>query len=211
MKKLFILLSAGILLISFAGCSNNDDENTIRNESSQITETTSSAPSQPENSQISIIRPESSASESSEESRLPDGITEGQDGMLNYINKTANLKVNFPKEFNTLSTEYKPAAGIYLQNSEGTATLQIEAVKNEGITKSDLTEYLKKKYTSASVSEDATKNILCKTTVKNSKGQTVASYLKAEVTTEGYNEIILYFQPSEKDIYESVFDKINFS
>lgn len=209
MKKITLILSAALLIAALAGCSGKSEESST--ESSEQ-ETTYSAVSTTESSQISIKRPAESSvvSQVSEESRLPEKVTVKDKDTLNYKDSASNLNADFPKEFDTVSSEYKPSKGIYLSNPEGTATLQIEAVKNPGISSTDLVDYLKKKYPSADVSIDNKKKIICKTTVKNSKGQTVASYLKAEVTTEGYNELILYFQPEDKAVYEQVFNKINF-
>ena len=209
MKKATIILSAALLITFLAGCSGSGEES--KSESS-AQETASSVSSQTESSQISIKRPAESSvvSQVSEESKLPDGITVKDKETFNYTNNTANLKVDFPKEFDSVSNEYKPTTGIYLGNQDGTATLQIEAVKNPDITSTDLIDFLKKKYSDSSVSINDKKKIICKTTVKNTKGQTVSAFLKAEVTTEGYNEIILYFRPEDKSVYEAVFNKINF-
>lgn len=203
MKKTIILILLTAILTTAAGCTGKekDEEASVSASSPTVIHRESSAASQ----QSSI--PVSSA----QESRLPDGVHEDKEGFLRYTSPGKEITAVFSSEFNTEMTEYRPAVGIMLTNGEGNATLQIESVKNQGVSRNDLVDYLKENYSDAEVVVNDKKQIICKSKAKDGSGKEVMAYLKAAVTDNGYNEVILFFDKSEKSKYETVFNRITLS
>lgn len=202
MKKQLIIFISAIALFAASGCSGNDEE------SEPVQETASTVVSVESMEEISVVSQEE---KSEVVSTLPDGVKEDKKGYLKYTDSGKSITAIFPDSFSVLDSEYTPENGIYLQNADGTATLQIESVKNEGIARNDLSEYLKETYPDADVYISDSKNIICKSTVTDSSGNQVMSYMKAVITDNGYNEAILYFKESDKKQFETIFNKIKIS
>ncbi len=202
MKK---LIAAAILLLftaSIFGCSEE------KNEDSPLSETTSvmsSAESSEESSKINISQ------SSIEESTLPEHVIEDRKGYLKFTSMSGSVSAIFPEDFSLLCSEYTPTDGIYLQNTDGTATLQIEAIKNEGIDRQSLVDYISANYPDSEVYVNDSKNIICKSTITDASGNKSLCYMKAVITDRGYNEAVLYFKENEKDKYEPLFNKISIS
>lgn len=194
-KPMIIFCALTLLLFSACGGTGSDEsvEETVSGEVSEM---------------ISISVPQSSTEESKEESKLPDGISEEKKGFLRFTSYSGRVSAVFPEMFQTLCQGYTPTDGIYLQTSDGKATLQLEYVDNEGITKNDLSDYLKQTYPGANVFINDDKNVICKTTIKDSQKNTVCCYLKAIVDSEGYREAILFFKEADKKTYETIFNQI---
>ena len=196
MKKITIFLSALVLLIS-SGCSGQSDDLSVNETASEETTKT-----------VSVTISQVSEEESVEESHLPDGISEDKKGFLKFISYSGKISAVFPDKFNTLCSGYTPTDGIYLQTSDGKATLQLEYVENKGITKNSLVDYLKETYPDASIYINDEKNVICKVKMKDSQDNVVYSYLKAIVDDNGYKSAILFFKEAEMKNYETVFSKI---
>ncbi len=199
------LVTAAILILFMAGSFGCAHET----EDSSVPETT-----------VSLIYPTESSEESSkesyvlpstEESSLPDNVSEDKSGYLKYTNNSGDLSATFPDEFSVLCTEYTPTDGIYLQNSDGTATLQIEAVLNEGADMESLVDFLSEQYPDAKVNINDSKKIICKSFLTDGSGNKVMCCLKAVITNKGYNEAVLYFDEKDRNKYESLFGKISIS
>ncbi len=199
MKKLMTVAVFILFITGVFGCTQQKSEDTSVPGAASVM---SSAESSEEIIEISVPQP------SDEEISLPDGVIEDKNGYLKYTSSTGAVSAVFPEDFSVLCTEYNPADGIYLQNSDGTATLQIEAVKNEGIDRESFVGYLKEKYPKAEVFVNDSKNIICKSSITDSSGNKSLCYMRAIITDKGYNEAILYFKESETKKYDSVFNKI---
>ncbi len=203
MKKTVILILTAAFIISAAGCGGKEKE--------EEASVTGSSPAIIHR-ESSVSSPESSTAVSSkQESRLPDGVHEEKEGFLRYTSPGKEITSVFSSEFNTENTEYRPAIGIMLSDDDGSATLQIEAVKNKGISRNDLVDYLKETYPDAEVYVTDNKQIICKSKIKDGSGTEVMAYLKAAVTDIGYNEAVLFFKESDKSKYETVFNRITLS
>ncbi len=202
MKK---LIAATLFILSFAGLFGCSPEEAAESSVSETASVMSSAESSEESSENSI--PQSSV----EESSLPAHVVEDRKGYLKFTGSSGNISAVFPDDFSVLCTEYTPSDGIYLQNSDGTATLQIEAIENEGIDRETLVDYLEDNYSDAEVYVNDSKNIICKSAVTDGSGNKSVCYMKAVITEKGYNEAILYFKQSEKSKYEALFNKISIS
>ncbi len=216
MKKFICIISALILSTTvFVGCKNKVSESSEISESSVITQ--NSQKQEPSSGDVSIQQEsiiESSAeySEESIEVSLPEGITRTSGGSkLKYTNSVLSLSVTFPSEFCILNNDYKPIYGIYLQNTDGTATLLMESVEDTTTTASDLADVLKEKYPDTEIYITDYRDVVCKRTYTDRAGNEVMSFLKVKPKTGGYNEILLTCSLDEKDKFEAVFNQINFS
>lgn len=199
MKRVIFILTALILSLFFSACANS---------------------SQPEtSSQDSVLRShdeilESSAeelSEISEQSQLPAMLTRNSNGSLKYKNDFLSMSVSFPADFCIVDESYTPVNGIYLRNIEGTATLQLESVEDNDVSPNDLADYLREKYEGSVVYVTDTKDVVCKNTVTDRKGNRVVSYLKIRTKKGGYNEAILYFHEENQEKFENLFNQIIFN
>lgn len=201
--KRFIAVAISILLFtSTFGCTPE------KTDESSLTETTSLISSD-ESSQESIET--SIPISDTEDISLPEHVFEDKQGFLRFTDSSGDISAVFPDEFSVLCTEYKPDCGIYLQNHDGTATLQIEAIENDGISREDLVDYLNETYTDSDIYINDAKNIICKTTVTDNSGNKSACYMKAVITDKGYNEAVLYFKAENENKYKSFFNKISIS
>lgn len=216
MKKAIYVLISLFFCVLTAACSENNDTDISTSESYVIsTETLSADSSSFEvsnkssedsteiNNEISLIKDESSS--------LPNGITQNTNGSLKYKNSFLSMSVSFPADFCIVDKDYTPINGIYLRNTDGTATLQLESVEDNDINAADLAEFLKEQYENAIVYITDTKDVICKTSIKDRTGNIVMSYLKIRTKRGGYNEAILYFHESDKDIFENIFNQIIFN
>ena len=203
MKKAMILFISAVFAVSAAACSGGEktEEASVSGTAPAVVHRESSEPSAQSSIPVS----------SEEESRLPDGVHKDKENFLRYTSPGKEVTAVFSDEFNTENTDYRPAIGIMLSNAEGSASLQIEAVKNQGITRSGLEGYLKENYPDSEIYITDNKQIVCKRKTKDSSGKEIMAYLKAGITDKGYNEAILFFKESEKGKYETVFNRITLS
>ncbi|MBR2175727.1 MAG: hypothetical protein IJ861_02120 [Clostridia bacterium] len=203
MKKCLLITAAVLLTFLLSACSqSSSDESSENSENTMIVTADISSQS---------YEPVSEPPESSSEISLPQGIYESKKGYLKFINKHNTMTVTFPEEFYLTDDDYIPSDGIYLQNKDGTATLQLEVIENEGVSKDDLVAYLKETYANAEVYVNDARIIICKAITKDAKGNQVAAYLKAKITDSGYQEAVLYFHEEDKTRFEPIFNKITLS
>lgn len=190
---------AAVLL--FSGCSRTDNQE-------------SASPQTTESETASLITADISSGEqqsSAQESSLPEQLSPAREGFLKYISPKKSMTAVFPQDFSVLREDYKTLDGILLQNQNGSASLQLESLSGENITRTALTDYLTKTYPQASISLRDSKTVICKTPVTDKKGNHLLAYMKAVISPDGYNEAVLYFNEKDKSEFESVFDKISVS
>lgn len=216
MKKFICIISALILCTaSLTGCGNsqaeknessvtgNDESSVVQNLiSSEISESSTDISS-------SIVSEDEEPSE--EEMSLPEGVTKTPSGNLQYKNSVLSLSVTFPSEFCMLETSYTPPYGIYLKNLDGTATLQLESTVEKNVTVEDFAESLKKQDPDSEVYITDAKDVICKRKSVDRSGNDVAILMKIRIKNGGYNDAVIYCKPEEKEKYEKLFKKINFS
>lgn len=216
MKK-FICIIASLLLCTAAisGCGNTQTETNESSVTSGNKETSAvqSYVSSDTNDSSTDIPVQSSIPEeqSSEEISLPDGVSKTPTGNLQYKNSVLSLSVTFPSEFCITDTAYTPPYGIYLKNSDGTATLQLESVEDKNVTVEDFAESLKKQAPDGEVYITDAKDIICKRTTTDRSGSELMIFIKVRVKNGGYNDATLYCKADERAKYEKLFNKINFS
>lgn len=194
MKKIICIILAASAFLTISACRSTD--NTSSSEPSSRIE--SSAES----------KDVSSEDESTESSSLPAGVNPYRRDTLRYTSPKATISVSFPDVFCVQDDDYTPADGIYLTTKEGRQSLQIEAVTSEGADIDSLKEYLKKTYPDSEVSVNNDGILICKMDAKDKAGNDVRAYLKAKITSFGYNEAVLYFTEDEKVTCEPMFSKI---
>lgn len=216
MKK-FICIIASLLLctIAVSGCGNSQTEKNEssvtggNNETSAVQSLISSEISD-SSTDISVQSSEPDE-QSSEEISLPVGVSQTPTGNLKYTNSVLSLSVTFPSEFCMTDTAYTPPYGIYLKNSDGTATLQLESVEDKNVTVEDFAESLRKEAPDGEVYITDAKDIICKRTMTDRSGNELMIFIKVRVKNGGYNDATLYCKVDEKEKYEKLFNKINFS
>lgn len=226
MKKFIcIIVSAVLSVLVVAGCGNNEktekSETESNTQSSSQSQTSSSVQSNieinsessekvsesvSENSDISIV-----SEDISQESSLPEGVTKTSTGSLKYTNSVLSLSVTFPSEFCIIDKSYTPVYGIYLQNIDGTATLQLESVEDKNVTANDLADYFKSEFPESEVYITDTKDIVCKRTSTDRNGNELMIFMKVRIKNGGYNDAALYCRTSDSKKFETLFSKINFS
>ena len=202
MKK---LIAAAVFISLVAGMYGCTPEKTEESSVSEAVSVISSDESSEESSKTNQSHSEA------EENSLPEHITEEKKGYLKFTDSTGKVSATFPDTFSLLCTEYSPTDGIYLQNSDGTATLQIEAIKSEGVNRDSLVDYLKENYPDAEIYVNDSKNIIFKSTVTDTSGNKSVCFMKAVITGSGYNEAVLYCKEGEESKYESLFNRISIS
>lgn len=178
---------------------------------SSDTEESVTSSSQPQHSSI----PESSpAEEESEESTpvvLPESVQRAGTGKLRYSASVLSLRVTFPDVFCIKNNDYIPDYGIYLQNTDGTATLLMESVTDNTMTTSQMSAYVRGQYPSAKVYTTDEKDIVCKMDMLDQSGKQFYLMQKLRVKAGGYSQIVICCKPEEKNIYEKYFRETNFT
>ncbi|MDD6488306.1 MAG: hypothetical protein PUG48_00610 [Clostridia bacterium] len=221
MKK-FICIIASMILCTAAisGCGNSqtktNESSVTTSKNSETSTVQSSVQSETNESSTDISVQSSEADEQSseeipEEISLPDGVIQTPTGNLQYKNSVLSLSVTFPSEFCMTDTAYTPPYGIYLKNTDGTATLQLESVEDKNVTVEDFAESLKNEASDGEVYITDAKDIVCKRTIIDRSNNEVMIFMKVRVKNGGYNEAVLYCKPDEREKYEKLFSKINFS
>lgn len=221
MKK-FVCIIASVILSTAAlyGCSgenSSDSENSVQKSDVAVIQSSVSDISETDISEQQISsesKNENLSDVSQEESEnsfvLPDGVTESGN-KLKYTNSVLSLSVTFPKEFCILDQDYTPQYGIYLQNTDGTATLLVESVIDTTTAVNDLAAVLEEKYPDSEIYITDYREIVCKRESVDRAGNEVISFLKVKTKDGGYNEILLTCSVNDKDEFESIFNQIKFS
>lgn len=219
MKKFICIIASVILSMVVVGCNNGSTEGSSQTEN--ISDIQSSTQQSVENDTQPSEESSSQAQESSDEILqdndessivLPEGVTEDINGnKLKYTNSVLSLSVTFPSDFCILNNDYTPVYGIYLQNTEGTATLILESVEDTTTNPTDLAAALSDMYPDTEVYITDYRDVVCKRTYTDRNGNEVMSFLKVRTKTGGYNEILLTFSADQKDEFEAIFNQINFS
>lgn len=142
---------------------------------------------------------------------FPTGVSTYSKGKLRYTNSVLSLSVIFPDDFFIENKDFKPDFGVYLQNDTGTATLLLQSVTDNTVTHKDMFDYLKQLYPDAQIYITDSKEIVCKRSCTDNSGNLIFTLQKIKTKSGGYNQIVLSCRSSEKDVYEKVFGKINFS
>ena len=203
-----LLLAASV---SFCGCGSNGNEETsdetVSSSAESIIRADISEPAAPESSADTEIT--SSAESSEPVITLPLQLYRAKSGYLKYLSKYGSMTAVFPEEFCIPRSDYKVKDGLLLQNKKGTASLQLESLSAADMTRRSFIEYLKANYPDAEIYITDNKTIVCKTPAKDSDGRNVLAYMMAVITTDGYNEAVLYFNEADKDEFEAVFKKIS--
>lgn len=199
MKKNFLIPAFLSLTILMCGCSAQHEADSNIESSEPVTE-----------SSAIVSEKEISAPESSDVNTLPEGLSLNGTGMLKFTGYSDGLIVVFPSEICYPDDDYQPENGIYLHNSDGTATLLIDTIKSGGASKNTLAEYLKDTYPDAQVYVSDSREVICKTQKTDNKGNKLHVYLKAKITSWGYNEAILCFRENEQHKYDNYFARISF-
>lgn len=199
MKKICVIMCILTAAAMLCGCGETENKaSKPETESSVITSS----------EQEPASENELSAPESSDVDRLPDGLTLNGTGMLRYTSPSGEMEAVFPNELCYVDDEYRPEDGIYLHNSDGTATLLLEAVNSVGVRRATLIEYLKEKYPDAEIYISDTRNIVCRTEFTDNSGRRLKAFMKAKISNNGYNEAILCFRPEDIGIYDNIFARI---
>ena len=216
MKK-FICIIASLLLCTAAisGCSGSQaetSETSATDNSNTASVAQSSVISEISDSSTESSTESSTAEENStNEISLPVGVSETPTGNLKYTNSVLSLSVTFPSEFCILDTSYTPPYGIYLQNIDGTATLQLESVEDKNVTVEDFAQSLQETAPDGEVYITDSKDIICKRTTTDRSGNELMIFIKVRVKNGGYNDATLYCMADERAKYEPLFNRINFS
>ena len=216
MKK-FICIIASLMLCTAAisGCGSSQtetNESSVTNKNSTASTLQSSVSSETTDNSTEIsIQSSEQDEQNSEEISLPDGVSKTPTGNLQYKNSVLSLSVTFPSEFCITDTAYTPPYGIYLKNSDGTATLQLESVEDKNVTVEDFAESLRKQAPDGEVYITDAKDIICKRTTTDRSGNELMIFIKVRVKNGGYNNAALYCKVDERAKYETLFNKINFS
>ena len=218
-----LCISALMTLCSCAEKKNTESSEFSFNGSAQVPSVDfsekNSSPAEESSEQNSEHSSEQSSKQSSEQSSqqnsaavsLPDGVTKAAHGKLRYSTSVLSLSVTFSDEFCILNNDYRPDNGIYLQNSDGTATLMLEAVGDNTLTYRNMTAYLRKQYPEARVYATDRKDVVCKMNSVDRSGNKICILEKIRVKTGGYNSAVICCRPEEKEKYEGVLDDVTFS
>lgn len=232
MKKNFLCSVTAILitiLLSACGCSDKDSSPSAENGeatdleeelsvvipsetkdrfSSEESQKQTSAESQPSSEAL----PSNNQEGSSEIGNiiLPTGVQNAGKGKLRYSTSVLSLRVTFPEEFCIADNDYIPEYGIYLQNPEGNATLLLESVTDNSLSTSEMTSYLRSQYPSAKIYTTDQKDIVCKMDMLDRSGNQFYLMQRIRVKSGGYMKIVLCCKPELKDIYDRIFNEINF-
>ena len=126
---------------------------------------------------------------------------------LRYTSSVLSLSATFPDEFCILNTDYIPKYGIYLQNTDGTATLLAESVEDTTLTYRQMSEYLKSRYPDARVYTTDQKDVVCRMTTTDQSGNEIYVFQRIKMKNGGYNEIALCCRPEDISKYERSFNE----
>ena len=196
MKKILCIFLCFIAAIPLSGCLKNENEDVLPADTVSTT------------TNLSSEKPESMESSIAEEISYPSDTDEIDSDSLRYKSKDGKITAVFPKMFQKKSDDFKSESGIYLSTTDGNATLQIDYIYSQGITKESFVEYLEKKYKSSKADTTDSKYVLFKSKIKDKKNNNVILYMKALLKKDGYSEAILCYHESDKDKYEKLLQKI---
>lgn len=214
------LTAAAVLaLCSCSGEKKTENSNFSFNGSAHVpsvsfTEESSSEPeqiSEADTYQSKDSTSESSKKESHAPASLPDGVARASRGKLRFTTSVLALSVTFSDEFCILNKDYNPKYGVYLQNSDGTATLLVESVGDNTLTYRNMTAYLREQYPEARVYANDRKEVVCKMNSVDRSGNKICILEKIKVKSGGYNSAVICCRPDDKAKYESILDDISFS
>ncbi len=229
-KQIPAIILSAVLMISLCGCSNsrNDQSGTaveptdleeeisfaptsdITVQSSSETEVSTKISSQPQDASIPEYSFDIEVSEDSSPETLPENVQRAGTGKLRYSASVLSLRVSFPDIFCVRNNDYIPDYGIYLRNTEGTATLLLESVTDNTMTASQMSRYVRGQYPSAKVYTTDQKDIVCKMDMLDQSGKQFYLMQKIRVKSGGYSQIVMCCKPEEKSIYERYFLETNF-
>lgn len=151
-----------------------------------------------------------SSEEVSETIQYPVGVSRYGKGKLKFTTSVLSLSVVFPEEFCLLNTDYYPSYGIYLKNTDETATLLLESVVDRDMTYRQMADYLKRQYPSAKVSTTDSKEVICKLTMTDEDGHELYIQQKIRVRSGGYHAAVLCCRAEDRTKYERLFNEITF-
>ena len=160
---------------------------------------------------------EETKQESSKQPEYPDKLPENTERVssaeIRYSSKDFGATVTFPADFNMICSEYTPKNGIYMQTSDGTATLMLQRIKDDTVKELDadaLVEFFKSDKEIKSVKKDKNGDIICMTTKTDKEKNTAAVCEKIRIVKDGYIEAVVCYRESDSEKYADIADKIVF-
>ncbi len=220
-KSIALTVFFAAAAISFCACGNNSGNTQESSEFSfsgkasvpavSFEKQASSEPSQNEKSELSQQSEKSAEEQSSRTAaELPDGVIRTSKGKLKFTTSVLSLSVTFSDEFCIRNNDYNPKYGIYLQNTEGTATLLLESVEDKTLSYRNMTAYLREQYPEARVYATDNKEIVCKMNSMDQSGNKICIMQKLRVRTGGYNCAVICCRTDDKAKYEAVLNDITY-
>ncbi len=140
---------------------------------------------------------------------FPKGISTYSKNKLQYTDGT--ISVIFTDEFYISNEDYKPKNGVYLQNTDGTATLLIETVEDNPVTNEEMLAYLYETYPYSEISALENNDIVSWYIVTDKAGNNIITFQRIQTTGSGYRQICLNCRQADKDKYQKIFNAISFS
>ncbi len=198
-KKSAAIITATLAVLTLCSCAGAKQPSSVS--SSEVQSQVSEAPKQESSRQpeYSDILPENTERVSSTEIR--------------FSSKDFGTTMTFPADFNMICTEYTPKNGIYMQTSDGTATLMLQKIKDDTVKELDadaLVEYFKADKEIKSVKKDKNGDIICTTTKTDKEKNTAAVCEKIRIVKEGYIEAVICYRESDREKYADIADKVVF-
>ncbi len=194
MKKALCISICFIMAVSMAGCFKNKDAAVTTDTESIVYPNT--------------ISDETSKKEVHNDISYPEETEEIDAENLRFKSSSGNIVATFPKIFCRKVEDAAVNEGIYLTTEDGKATLQLDHVISEEITRDKLKEYLEKQYKN-SKAELIDENILIFRTINTDKKKNKAvTCLKAVVKDNSYTQVIVSYHESDSSLYESIIDKV---
>lgn len=197
MKRLLCITLCFIAVLPLSGCFKNENEDVLPADAVS-SKSVSQYSDKTDNTESSIT----------EEISYPAETDEVDSDSLRFKSKDGKIIAVFPKMFWKKSDDFKSESGIYLSTTDGNATLEIDYIKSEGITKESFVEYLEKKYKSSKADTTDPKYIIFSTKIKDKKNNVVIMNMKALLKEDGYSEAVLCYHESDKDKYTDLLQKI---
>ena len=198
MKKKLIILILLTTVVLYTGCSQN---NTV--------------PASQDELSVSLPEPADEAPAAKARTNnvvYPHNVEEIDSTHLRYKSNSEYhpYTVIFPNKFcsEDRSLIFDPDNGIYLTTEDGNASLQIEYISSEELTKESFVKYLTKKYGAYSTEQTENDIVFVKTMITDSHKNTVQSYMKARVEEGGYTQVILNCRESDSAVYDEILKNI---
>lgn len=198
-KKTAAIIAAAAAVLTLCSCAGTEQQSSVSSSEvqSQVSEVTK---------QESIRQPEYSDT-------LPKNTERVSSTEIRFSSKDFGVTVTFPADFNMICSEYTPKSGIYMQTSDGTATLMLQRIKDDTVKELDadaLIEYFKADKEIKSVKKDKNGDIVCLTAKTDKEKNTAAVCEKIRIVKDGYIEAVICYRESDHEKYADIADKIIF-